>query len=62
MSALRKSDKISRHSHGVVERRLTGQTCTERGEITALPSNPEYLMRPKEGKKAAHTPSTLAKA
>jgi hypothetical protein len=66
MSALHKGDKVSWKSHGgtahgVVERKLTDRTHIKGHEVAASPSNPEYLVRTEEGKKAAHRPSALAK-
>jgi hypothetical protein len=66
MTALRKGDKVSWSSHGgtahgVVEKELTERTRIKGHEVAASPSNPEYLVRTKEGKKAAHRPSALAK-
>jgi hypothetical protein len=66
MSALHKGDKVSWHSHGgtahgVVERKLTGRMRIKGHDVAASPSNPEYLVVTKEGKKAAHKPSALAK-
>jgi hypothetical protein len=66
MSSLHKGDKVSWKSHGgtahgVVEEKLTKPTHIKGHKVAASPSNPEYLVRTKEGKKAAHKPAALAK-
>jgi uncharacterized protein YijF (DUF1287 family) len=66
MSALHKGDKVSWKSHGgtahgVVEAKLTSPIRIKSHKVAASDSNPEYLVRTKEGKKAAHKPSALAK-
>lgn len=66
MSSLHKSDKVSWKSHGgtargTVEARLTSPTRIKSHRVAASESNPEYLVRTEDGKKAAHKRSALAK-
>jgi hypothetical protein len=66
MTALRKGDKVGWNSHsgtahGTIEKKLTARTRIKGHEVAASASDPEYLVRTKEGKKAAHKPSALSR-
>lgn len=66
MVALHEGDKVSWKSHGgtahgIVEKKLTSRTTIKGHTVAASPENPEYLVKTREGKKAAHKSSALAK-
>ena len=63
---VRKGEKVSWSSHGgtahgIVEKKLTARTRIKGHEVAASPENPEFLVRTRGGKTAAHKASALTK-
>jgi hypothetical protein len=63
---LKKGDAVSWKSHGgtahgTVEKKQTSPTQIKGHKVAASPSNPEYIVKTKDGKTAAHRAEALTK-
>jgi hypothetical protein len=62
----KKGDKVTWKSHGgeahgTVEKKQTSRTTIKGHTVAASPENPQFIVKTKEGKKAAHKADALTK-
>ena len=48
-------------AHGVIEKKQTSETHIKSHKAAASKDNPQFIVKTKEGKRAAHKPEALTK-